>query len=324
MKLKLTAQKRQDRRIAIFCTIAVAAYTCSVMLSSLLHHDEPEFDELFEQQLSSPPARPFPVEIKQDAASDDKEPMWVETVSESPRIVVLHNMLSAVECEHLIELANDTGMEVALIQPYGSHELVPSSTRTNTQAWLEPRQDAIVAAVEDRIAMVSGTTVDQGENLQVLNYKVNQQFHPHHDFFDPATDPEENFKEGGNRITTIVIALREADEGGETSFPMLGLKLKLKKGDAVMWKNLHEDCDGTDPDCVDRRTEHAGMPPVRGEKWVATKWIHERNYKDASANEGLCFDRHPKCMSWTAAGLCGKKSEYMLGHCARACGFCEV
>jgi hypothetical protein len=28
-------------------------------------------------------------------------------------------------------------------------------------------------------------------------------------------------------------------------------------------------------------TEHAGMPPTKGEKWVATKWIHERPYQNA-------------------------------------------
>lgn len=27
-------------------------------------------------------------------------------------------------------------------------------------------------------------------------------------------------------------------------------------------------------------TAHAGLPPIRGEKWVATKWIHERSYQN--------------------------------------------
>eukprot|EP00288_Rhodomonas_lens_P012621 CAMPEP_0177710196 /NCGR_PEP_ID=MMETSP0484_2-20121128/11206_1 /TAXON_ID=354590 /ORGANISM="Rhodomonas lens, Strain RHODO" /LENGTH=325 /DNA_ID=CAMNT_0019221861 /DNA_START=352 /DNA_END=1329 /DNA_ORIENTATION=- len=323
--MKLRAQKRQDRRIAIFCTIAVVGYSCSVLLSNLLHEDmEAELKEVKSAGHShSPPAHPFPIEAKQGAIKAGKEPMWVETISESPRIVVIHNMLSHSECDHLINLAKAEGMDVALIQPYGSHELVPSSTRTNTQAWLEPRQDAIVADIEDRIAEVSGTTQDQGENLQVLNYKVSQQFHPHHDFFDPVTDPPENFAQGGNRLATIVIYLHEAEEGGETEFPELNLKLHLTKGDAVLWRNLHEDCDGTDPDCVDRRTEHAGRPPTAGEKWVATKWIHERSYKEGADETGLCFDRHPKCTQWVKADYCSLSSQWMHGHCARACGFCS-
>jgi len=35
-----------------------------------------------------------------------KDDMWVETTSWSPRAIVIHNLLSDSECEHLIALAN--------------------------------------------------------------------------------------------------------------------------------------------------------------------------------------------------------------------------
>jgi hypothetical protein len=68
-------------------------------------------------------------------------------------------------------------------------------------------------------------------------------------------------------------------------------------------------CDGTNPECVDKSSEHAGLPPTVGDKWVATKWIH---------------DRHPRCMEWMRRepSECTENPTWMRNHCARACGKC--
>ena len=96
---------------------------------------------------------------------------WVETVSgtsvDEPRVFIIHNLLSDTECEHLIALALKRGLKASLITPYGSHDLVESTTRTNKQAWLEFGEDAIVKNVEERIGRVTKTYPEQGENLQV-------------------------------------------------------------------------------------------------------------------------------------------------------------
>lgn len=96
---------------------------------------------------------------------------WVETVSGTnvgePRIFVIHDLLGDSECEHLIALALKRGLKSSLITPYGSHDLVESTTRTNKQAWLEFGEDAIVKGIEERIARITKTYPEQGENLQV-------------------------------------------------------------------------------------------------------------------------------------------------------------
>ena len=60
----------------------------------------------------------------------------MKTITHSPRIFLVENLLTHAECDHLIKAGEDKGMDVALITPYGSNKLVPSSTRTNTAAWL--------------------------------------------------------------------------------------------------------------------------------------------------------------------------------------------
>ena len=96
---------------------------------------------------------------------------WVQMVSggeiDEPRIFVIHDLLNDAECEHLIALALSKGLKKSLITPYGSHDLVESSTRTNRQAWLEYGEDHIVKGIEERIAKLTKTYPEQGENMQV-------------------------------------------------------------------------------------------------------------------------------------------------------------
>jgi hypothetical protein len=42
---------------------------------------------------------------------------------------------------------------------------------------------------------------------QILHYDEGQQFTEHHDYFDPATDPPENYVKGGNRLLTVIMYL---------------------------------------------------------------------------------------------------------------------
>lgn len=97
---------------------------------------------------------------------------WLEMVSgknvDEPRIFIVHNIINDAECEHLIALALKRGLQKSLITPYGSHNLVESSTRTNMQAWLEYAEDAVVIGIEERIAKITKTYPEQGENMQVL------------------------------------------------------------------------------------------------------------------------------------------------------------
>jgi hypothetical protein len=109
----------------------------------------------------------------QSPAAARKTGPWLETVSgknvDEPRIFIVHDLVNEAECAHLIALALKRGLQNSLITPYGSHDLVESTTRTNKQAWLEYAEDAIVTTVEERIAKITKTYPEQGENMQVLS-----------------------------------------------------------------------------------------------------------------------------------------------------------
>ena len=71
---------------------------------------------------------------------------------------------------------------------------------------------------------------------------------------------------------TVIMYLQAAEEGGETHFPLVGLKLKPLAGDGIVFFNVQ--ADGT----RELLSQHAGHPVLRGRKVVATKWIHGRTF----------------------------------------------
>ena len=60
------------------------------------------------------------------------------------------------------------------------------------------------------------------------------------------------------------------EDGGETYFPKLGLKVYPKKGMAVYFEYFYND------QTLNELTLHGGAPVVTGEKWIATQWFRRK------------------------------------------------
>src|SRR5690606_22182215 len=124
--------------------------------------------------------------------------------------------------------------------------------------------------IEKRISKVTLMSEENGENLHIIHYDVGGEFKPHHDYFNLLTSGGVvNFRRGGQRVASFLMYLNTPQEGGETIFPKINITVKPKKGDAL----LFFDC------CPDGRTDpltfHGGLPVLKGEKWLATKWFRQ-------------------------------------------------
>jgi len=151
-------------------------------------------------------------------------------------------------------------------------ESIPSEIRTSDGAFLDVGCDDIIKKIESRIEKVFSVPASHGEALQVLRYSSTQEYKPHFDFFEPKTEQEKNMMtQGGNRIGTLIFYLSDVEEGGATYFPQIKLAVHPKKGSAVWFGYMGKD------GVLDMRSEHAGMPIIKGEKWIATKWLRERS-----------------------------------------------
>lgn len=188
------------------------------------------------------------------------------TRSSDPLVHAIPGFASQAECDWLIALASARLKQATV---YGRPGGVDPG-RTNRHAVLDlATADVVTETLRWRIADELGAPPPLLEIAQVLHYAVGQEFASHYDFLDPRVSAADIARQG-QRAATFLIYLNEDYDGGETSFPKLGLAHRGRTGDALVFGNL--DRSGQ----PDFRAEHAGTPPTRGEKWVLSQWVRDR------------------------------------------------
>lgn len=192
----------------------------------------------------------------------------VEIASSSPRIAVVPGFASPAVCDWLIERARHR-VQRAQIFDTGSGVLRLDEQRTNRETHFHLLDcDLVMMFTRARLAAITGAPLLGLELTAVLHYTEGQRYAPHVDYFD-VTLPgyTEEVANNGQRALTFLVYLNDDYEGGQTEFPILDARFRGSKGDALFFWNI-------DPlGAIDPRTLHAGLPPVRGEKWLMSQWI---------------------------------------------------
>ncbi|SPQ94017.1 unnamed protein product (mitochondrion) [Plasmodiophora brassicae] len=227
---------------------------------------------------------------ERDGVPDPESKLNITLVTEAviPKVFVIENFLSADECDHIVELAIQSGqMKRSGVKTTG--ELVP--TRTSYQMWLKATETNIIENIFKRgynlMQIPFGTDWNvYGEELQVLRYQVTQEYQPHEDFFKPTDYPTYKAVQAGqNRYATLFLYLSDVDEGGETVFPRAhgtyvenacqhpeGVKVKAKKGRAALFFSMLPDGN------LDTNSLHGGCPVIEGTKWAANFWLWDPKF----------------------------------------------
>lgn len=188
-------------------------------------------------------------------------------LSAMPIVHAVPGFASTAECEWLIAAAAPRLDRAVVYNNPGGID----PGRTNQSALFNfANTDMVVELIRNRIANQLRAPLGCLEMPQVLHYSVGQEFVLHCDFLDPQLLREE-IARNGQRVATVLIYLNADFEGGETSFPRLGIDHRGKTGDALVFGSL--DAAGK----PDPRTQHAGCPPTRGEKWVFSQWVRNRS-----------------------------------------------
>lgn len=190
----------------------------------------------------------------------------------APRIVLFGGLLSDEECDELIALSRRKLTRSSVVNAEtGAYDVHPDRTSSGTH--FERGENELIRRIESRIAELISCPVERGEPIQILHYKPGAEYKPHFDFFDPAYPGNEKvLAMGGQRVATLVMYLNDVVAGGSTVFPEIGLDVLPRKGNAVYFAYTTEDGQ------LDRRTLHGGSPVAEGEKWIATKWLRQRDY----------------------------------------------
>ena len=200
-----------------------------------------------------------------------RTPRPARELSSAPRIRAIDSFATPAECAWLIELARGS-LRRAQIYRKDAPGFTEAGTRTNSEAdFVLGNADLVLRLVIERIASAAGMPATNFEVAKLLHYEPGQQFAPHCDFQDPATPAlAQEVARRGQRVATVLVYLNDDYEGGETDFPLLGLRHRAAQGDALLFWNVRPS------GALDYDTLHAGLPPTRGVKWVLSQWIRDR------------------------------------------------
>jgi prolyl 4-hydroxylase len=189
--------------------------------------------------------------------------------AEAPPLRVFDGLLSGEECDALIGLAKPRLARARTVDAHGGQQI--DAHRTSDGMFFALGELPLVRRIESRIAALLGVPVDHGEGLQVLHYLPGQQYEPHQDWFDPQQPGYAAITAtGGQRVASVVMYLNTPEAGGGTAFPEIGFTVAAQRGAAVCF-TYHSG---------DAASLHAGLPVRKGEKWIATKWLRERPYRE--------------------------------------------
>ena len=192
------------------------------------------------------------------------------TVLQDPPLLVLEGLLSREECQALIAAAAPR-MSRSLTVDVKTGGEETNQARTSEGMFFERGENELISRIEVRIGALLGWPVQNGEGLQVLRYGPGAEYKPHYDYFDPAEPGTASIlQRGGQRVATLVMYLNEPAAGGATVFPDVALAVVPKCGNAVFFSY-------SQPHPVSR-TLHGGAPVISGDKWIATKWLREREF----------------------------------------------
>jgi prolyl 4-hydroxylase len=200
-------------------------------------------------------------EMRLTADGEPSSAVAGQPLSSSPEAHLFPALLTPAECDFLIEAAMRR-LEPSVVVDPTTGEQVPNPVRTSDAASFPLAVECpAIHALCRRLACASATDVAQGEPLQVLRYSPGQEYRPHFDAIDGADN---------QRILTFLVYLNDDFEGGETEFLSNGLKVKGRKGDGLLFRNA-DDRGRRDP-----KSQHSGLPPTEGEKFIASRWIRQR------------------------------------------------
>jgi prolyl 4-hydroxylase len=187
---------------------------------------------------------------------------------ESIGIAYWTGLLTPEECQTLIDIGKAL-LRPATVTEEQSGNSILHGDRISEMAWPKREDYPFLQKLAEGIAHLTGIPATYQEPLQILHYQPGDEYRPHFDAF-AADSP--TLSHGGNRQLTLILYLNAVEVGGETAFPNLGIRIFPALGGGVLFGNLNADGQRH------LQSLHAGLPVLKGEKWIATQWIRQGPY----------------------------------------------
>ena len=192
-----------------------------------------------------------------------------EEINSDPLVYVFEDFLILSEIEHLLAAA-EPKLQQALVS--AAHGGVKSAGRSGSNCWIPHDHSLVTQAIASRVAALVGMPLDNAESFQVVHYDQSQEYGPHFDAWDAATERGQRcMAKGGQRLVTCLLYLNNVEAGGGTCFPQLDIEVSAKKGRMLLFHNCYVDSAVCHPSSL-----HGGMPVLQGQKWACNLWFREK------------------------------------------------
>jgi prolyl 4-hydroxylase len=198
------------------------------------------------------------------------KPPAKQIVCESPRLRAIGGFAPGEVCDWLMARGEGRLRPAQTYSETGEARLEQGRTNTETDFTIA-ETDMVMVMLRARISAAMGLPTAVFELTKLLHYSPGERFNRHFDYLDPAVAGHAaEIAARGQRIATFLLYLNDDYEGGETDFPMAGVRHRGGRGDGFFFANV-------DPHgAPDRATLHQGLPPASGEKWLLSQWIRNR------------------------------------------------
>lgn len=187
---------------------------------------------------------------------------------DTPQFII--GAMTHEECDYIMDVAKPK-LEFSKLSHNGH---LNYNVRMSEQCFIPLKEDNRLRDIISRHVK----DVDRCENVQVLRYKTGGFYREHYD----ACEYQKNKRE-----RTILIGLNDGYDydGGETYFPIIKEAYKMRKGDALTFRNI----DGKGE--ILQQSIHGGAPVLTGEKWICTVWVRQRKLEDGNTEEDHIYSK---------------------------------
>ncbi len=270
LRFSSIASEQVDASVEILIKNIEHMYDKVAKLNQSVGPNNPEFAAKYMQLLSNnfselnisdlsiiPEVRGF--EIKQRA----KHELDCKIISDSPLIMSIDCFASFEECQYLIQQA------IPMLE--STKQQAKKVTNTEIDAFsgdsaiFTSRQTSPVdRTIQQRFSEIENVPVSYFEPISLLKYSVGHDYSTHTDAFDAERIRRHELKGdfGGQRMTTNLIYLLPAIEGGITRYDKIDLNISGEMGMSVIHHNARADFN------PDPQSLHTGMEILQGEKWL--------------------------------------------------------
>nr|XP_054766925.1 uncharacterized protein LOC129274093 [Lytechinus pictus] len=144
-------------------------------------------------------------------------------------------------------------------------ERLGSSLTWSRSTSFYPTESKFSTVFEDRVSQATGLKQSNGGKFQVTSYPEGIGYKTH-------TDCTLGNQDKRDRFATILVYLQDVEEGGETKFPELGISVKPKRGQAIIWNNMNSNGE-CEPISV-----HEAAQVRKGHKYIIQRWYYYQSF----------------------------------------------